>query len=292
MRNLLAITLLLALASNSALALESATTGSQATQATVGAINSKVDVTNNFINSMMKCNAARKFYAPSDPKKDADGCVGVGDYDLNMASGSNVNLANGLVNGAQTGTSNWTGLFSGPSLGLLGKGGSYGVYGYASGSSSGDSVGVYGYAATSTGWGGYFYSPASGGGGVMIYNAANNARLCLNGSCTTSLPSTGYYTIISGYYYRTMSRTNSSGRGMMVMASGGSDPYCSGNYANPYNLNGYVNGNWVTYASDSNIEYSKAGHISFFVPNGSSYTVTSAPYGCGVGYFYVSEALI
>jgi hypothetical protein len=284
MRNLLAITLLLALASGSASALEAATTGSQATQATVGAINSKVDTTNNFVNSIMKCNAARKFYAPSDPKKDADGCVGVGDYDLNMADASNINMANGQISATELSTT---------SYGLRVNSKYIGVRGDAPNSWGGYFTGTYGvYGQSTSTWAGEFYGYGSDTGGVYIGNTSGNARLCLNGQCTTSLPSTGYYTIISGYYYRTMSRTNSSGRGMMVMASGGNDPYCGGNYANPYNLNGYVNGNWVTYASDSNIEYSKAGHISFFVPNGSSYTVTSAPYGCGVGYFYVSEALI
>jgi hypothetical protein len=272
MRNLLATTLALALASGSASALEAATTGSQATQATVGAINSKVDVTNNFINAMMKCNAARKFYAPSDPKKDSDGCVGVGDYDLNMASGSNVSLADGQVAGKAG--SGWSGNFQGAS----------GIYGFGNNG--------YGLQAGSANTWAAVFTGVGSAGGVYIQNGNNNAKLCLNGSCATSLPSNGYYTIISGYYYSSMSRTNSSGRGMMVMASGGNNPYCYGNYANSYNLNGYVNGSWVTYASDANIEYSKAGHISFFVPNGSNYTVTSAPYGCGVGYFYVSEALI
>jgi hypothetical protein len=120
MRKVLAMTLALALASGMASALETATTGSQATQATVGAINSKVDTGLAALqaqnNAMMKCMSQRKFYAPSDPKKDSNGCVGVGDYDLNMASGTNVNLANGLMNGASAGS--WAGSFYGSSSGM------------------------------------------------------------------------------------------------------------------------------------------------------------------------------
>jgi hypothetical protein len=241
---------------NPAHALEAATTGSQATQATVGAINSKVDVTNNFINAMMKCNAARKFYAPSDPKKDSDGCVGVGDYDLNMASGSNVNLANGLMKGAQTGTSDWTGTFSGPSLGVLGKGGSYGVYGYASGSNSGDSVGVYGYAATSTGWGGYFYSPASGGGGVMIYNANNNARLCLNGSCTMSVAHTVNVRSSSAYAWRWPAAGVGCASNEIVTGGGG---YCTSGSGDMRMIYSIPNGNgWYVACDTSLSQYATA----------------------------------
>jgi hypothetical protein len=186
MRNIFVMVLALAVASGSALALEAATTGSQATQATVGAINSKVDVTTNFISSIMKCNAVRKFYAPSDPKKDSDGCVGVGDYDLNMASGSNINLANGQVSGTLAAASQYMNYFTGNGFGLRSQASTYGVVGVATGNPSGDTVGVYGYTSTA-GWGGYFYSPASGGGSVMIYNAASNAKLCLNGTCVLGL---------------------------------------------------------------------------------------------------------
>ncbi|WP_157043699.1 hypothetical protein [Nitrobacter hamburgensis] len=337
------MTLALALASGSALALEAATTGSQATQATVGVINSKVDTSiaalQSRLDKMEACEAQRKFYAPADPKKDSNGCVGVGDYDLNMASTSNVNLANGRVYSTNSASNNWGGLFYGPSNygGVYGQAGIYGVYGNATGNGYGvignataDSGGIggsfyggnsgvraygaaYGVLGNATnGWAGYFtgtygvvgisngagtwgvesYGYGSGAGSVYIGNDKGDARLCLNGSCTTSLPSAGYYTLISSGYRGSMSRTNSSGRGMMVMASGGLNSSCGGNYANPSNLNGYVNGNWVTYSNDNNIEMGKGSQLTFFVPPGSYYSVTSSPYGCGNGYFYVSEAVI
>jgi hypothetical protein len=180
MRNLWAMTLALALASGSASALEAATTGSQATQATVGAINSKVDVTNNFINAMMKCNAARKFYAPSDPKKDSDGCVGVGDYDLNMASGSNVSLADGQVAGKAG--SGWSGNFQGAS----------GIYGFGNNG--------YGLQAGSANTWAAVFTGVGSAGGVYIQNGNNNAQLCVNGSCTRALHDWGgEFSMISWY---------------------------------------------------------------------------------------------
>jgi hypothetical protein len=236
------MTLALAVASGSASALESATVGSQATQATVGVINSKVDTSiaalQAKLDKMSACEAQRKFYAPSDPKKDANGCVGVGDYDLNMAGSSNINLVNGRVYGKQSGANNWAGLFYGPTGnygGVYGTGDTYGVYGYAPGpgSASATVFGVYGgtttgygvtgvstnnvgvRGASDNGWGGYFtgasgmYSYGSNGygleagstnswagvfdgvgsaGGVYIRNGNNNAQLCVNGSCTTSMP--------------------------------------------------------------------------------------------------------
>jgi hypothetical protein len=103
-----------------ALALESATTGSQATQATVGAINSKVDTSiaalQAQIGGIVYCNSVRKFYAPGDAKKDTNGCVGVGDYPLAMASPNTITTINGGIDvtGApalhltNNGNGNWT----------------------------------------------------------------------------------------------------------------------------------------------------------------------------------------
>jgi hypothetical protein len=188
MRNILTVMSALAVASSPAFALESVTTGSQATQATVGAINSKVDVTNNFINSMMKCNAARKFYAPSDPKKDSDGCVGVGDYDLNMASGSNVHLANGQVVGTQT-TAGWAGSFAGP-YGVYAQSPNYSLYAYNTGNNNWTGR----IDSNSSPYGLYVHTATSGAYGLYIDNPNNNAQLCLNGNCTTALPRMGSYT--------------------------------------------------------------------------------------------------
>jgi hypothetical protein len=220
-------------------ALEAATTGSQATQATVGAINSKVDTSiaalQAQIGGMTYCNSIRKFYAPTDPKKDANGCVGTGDYDLNMASGNNVNFTNGRVYATQNASSNWGGLFYGPSNygGVYGQAGIYGVYGYATGNGYGvignatatsGGVGVRGDGATG-GWAGYFVNSSSTGSGVLSYlnggaysgywtgefyggygvyigNSSNNMLLCLNGKCSRRGFGGTYTWNNQGYCYR------------------------------------------------------------------------------------------
>jgi hypothetical protein len=291
MRNTLTVMSALAVASSPAFALESATTGgSQATQATVGAINSKVDTSVAALqaqnNAMMKCMSQRKFYAPSDPKKDSDGCVGVGDYDLNMASGSNVNMVNGRVTGnnnADVGLSVGGGASNDWVSKIYGNG--YGLY------VQGTQQAFAAYNTGSTNWTAVIYGGASPYG-LYIYNAANNAQLCLNGKCTTSLPSNGYYTFINAYYGGSMSRTNSSGRGVMVMSWYGLNPYCGGAGPNHTNLQGYVNGSIVAYEANASDDRSKIASITFYVPNGSTYAIYSQPYACGSGYFYVSEAVI
>jgi hypothetical protein len=97
MRNILTVMSALAVASSPAFALESATTGgSQATQATVGAINSKVDTSvaalqTNIaalqaniaalqarLDKIAACEAQKKLYVPADSSADANGCVSVG----------------------------------------------------------------------------------------------------------------------------------------------------------------------------------------------------------------------
>jgi hypothetical protein len=184
MRKVLSMTLALALASGSASALESATTGSQATQATVGAINSKVDTSiaalQAQITGFTHCSSIRKFYAPSDPKKDANGCVGVGDYDLNMASGSNVSLADGQVVGKAS--SGWSGNFQGAS----------GIYGFGNNG--------YGLQAGSANTWAAVFTGVGSAGGVYIQNGNNNAQLCVNGSCTRALHDWGgEFSMISWY---------------------------------------------------------------------------------------------
>jgi|SRR5882724_1889506 len=65
------LTLLLPL---SASALESATVGSQATQATVSVLNSKIDSVNAVLQATNVCNAKGSFYSPGHTGADANGC--------------------------------------------------------------------------------------------------------------------------------------------------------------------------------------------------------------------------
>ncbi len=215
--------LLAALPLAQALALESATTGSQATQATVGVINSKVDtgiaMLQARLDKMSACEAQRKFYAPSDPNKDTNGCVGVGDYDLNMASTSNINLANGQLHGTYTTPSAYGGLFYGNDHGAIGTSSFIGVAGVATGAgnsvglygvASGNGYGVYGNASITSGGVGVRGDGASGGWGGYFTGGVNIAsgQFCLNGVCTTSITQTCNW---SGWRWVYGDRTGSGG---------------------------------------------------------------------------------
>lgn len=206
------------LSSFPAFALESSTTGdAHGTQSAVGSVNMKVDalaaLVSATINPIIACNTVRKFYAPADPRKDANGCVGVQDYDYNGTNNSIVNMTGsrseqflGRFINSGTGTTynhgvigqsgnngygiygltstGWGGVFYGGTTGygVLGQG-QHGVYGV---STANRGYGVYGTTTISDGWAGVFNSAASTGG-VSIDNTAHNANLCLNGTCTTSL---------------------------------------------------------------------------------------------------------
>jgi hypothetical protein len=218
-----------------------------------------------------------------------------------------------VVNSTRSTANQYAGYYVGNTHALRGQASSYGLVGAATGSGG---VGVRGDASVPNGWGGYFtgtygvvgissgsgtwgvesYGYGSDSGGVYIGNDHGDAKLCLNGTssayCTTRLPTAGYYTMVNGYYYGNMSGTNTSGRGMMVMAWYGNNPYCGGNNANHTDLQGYMNGSVVAYSTNASDDRSKYSSITFYVPNGASYAVYSQPYACSWGYFYVSTALI
>lgn len=202
----------------SGFALESSTVGTgQAAQASVDAVNMKLEsavaALTAKLNQIMACNTARKFYAPSDTRKDVNNCVAVQDYDYTATNNSGV-YANGsrnndfmgrfVNNGTGTtnnhgvlgqssnngvgvyglSSTNWSGAFDGGTTGygVLGQG-QHGVYGI---STANGGYGVYGTTTINNGWAGVFNSGSSTGG-VSIDNTAHNANLCLNGTCTTSL---------------------------------------------------------------------------------------------------------
>jgi hypothetical protein len=180
-------------------------------------------------NAMMKCMSQRKFYAPSDPKKDANGCVGVGDYDLNMASGSNVNLANGYMKGNNSageglivtgGPNSWAGDFSTNGYGIL----SYLNNG-----------------ASTSNWTGEFY----GGYGVYIGNTSNNAQLCLNGGCTMSLAHTVNVRSASVNAWRFPAAGVSCASNEIVTGGGG---YCSSGLGFAFSIESVPNANGWYYA--------------------------------------------
>lgn len=132
------------------------------------------------------------------------------------------------VYGLTTGN-NWSGVFgdySNTPYGVLGQATNYGVYGqspsgvgvYGSNNNGnnwgGQFVGGYGvYGQSTTGWAGQFYTTNSQNG-VWIGNPSNNAQLCLNGQCVTSVKQVwaGDYiygtNTFAGYSYRGCEQPN------------------------------------------------------------------------------------
>jgi hypothetical protein len=103
MKSLLQLSILAgALAPLSATALEtSVNSGPQAAQAAVSSINTTVNgglaALQAEINLANACGAQPRFYAPSDPLHDANGCLGVGDYPLAMNNTSYITTNNGNI---------------------------------------------------------------------------------------------------------------------------------------------------------------------------------------------------
>lgn len=94
--------------------------------------------------------------------------------------------------------------------------------------------------------------------------------------------------VLNLYTSNTYSATNTYGKTLLVMASGGErNPICGNN---GIQLTGTVAGNSVAYASDSNSTGYKTTSITFLVPAGAVWQVTSRPFGCAYGAFTVVAA--
>lgn len=271
MRTTFTMLLALATVSGSAWALEASVGGGpQAAQSAVSSINSKLDSSVAALQAQITgftyCSSIRKFFAPNDPKKDANGCVGVGDYDLNMSSASNVNLANGRVNGTNTASNDWSGMFYGPSNygGVYGNAGAYGVYGVATGNGygvvgvatansggvgvdgtggtygvrgNGGSFGVYGTATGANAYGLLGWAAESGGIGVRAYGKSM-------GIYATSTDSwAGDFGGANGVY------ASATGGGYGVLGSSDSGYGVYGQSANAYGVYGYSSGNLAVYGN-------------------------------------------
>jgi hypothetical protein len=163
-----------------AFALEAATTGSTASQAVMGVINSKVDTSIAALQAQITgftyCSSIRKFYAPGDPKKDANGCVGAQDYDYTTTNNSGVYASGSRANDFMGKFTNNNGTYG---YGVYGSGnGGVGVYGIST-----NNYGVYGN-STAT-WGGVFVGSNYGVyGSGATYGVYSNGPLCVNGLCS------------------------------------------------------------------------------------------------------------
>lgn len=191
---------------------------------------------------------------------DADGNVGFG-----------TNSPSGRID-SETGTASlWAGMFNynagtptgaygvwsyGTQYGLYGQTvGGQGVQGNATGSGNGvlgtstngwagnfqGNYGVYGQ-SSSGGWAGMFNSQDSQNG-VYIDNTAHNTQLCLNGNCTTSLPTHAFGGFWAGHCAST--NINACVCDMPNPYANGSCSCPSGFSATEYKLNPYMVFIWI-----------------------------------------------
>ncbi|MDZ8991634.1 hypothetical protein SNA79_01355, partial [Escherichia coli] len=122
-------------------------------------------------------------------------------------------------------------------------------------------------------------------------NNANNHSLqaCQSGTWKTSGSLNGSYTNL-GSHRGSFSGRNSGGSTLFIYASGGNGGSAGGACANTSRLQGYVGGTLISVNASNNPAYGKTAFISFAVPAGTSYQITSYPTentSCGAGVFSV-----
>ncbi|KAB7853876.1 shufflon system plasmid conjugative transfer pilus tip adhesin PilV, partial [Salmonella enterica] len=93
-----------------------------------------------------------------------------------------------------------------------------------------------------------------------------------------------------GSHRGSFSGRNSGGSTLFIYASGGNGGSAGGACANTSRLQGYVGGTLISVNASNNPAYGKTAFISFAVPAGTSYQITSYPTentSCGAGVFSV-----
>ncbi|ENI6360771.1 shufflon system plasmid conjugative transfer pilus tip adhesin PilV [Escherichia coli] len=112
---------------------------------------------------------------------------------------------------------------------------------------------------------------------------------CQSGVWRTSGSSNGSYSNLGSHRGSFTGRNTGSGT-MFVYASGGNGGSAGGDCANTSRLQGYVAGALISTNASNNPSYGKTAFISFAVPAGATYQITSYPaqnYSCGSGVFSV-----
>ncbi|HHL5594790.1 TPA: hypothetical protein ACQ8G1_004822, partial [Escherichia coli] len=112
---------------------------------------------------------------------------------------------------------------------------------------------------------------------------------CQSGTWKTSGSLNGSYTNL-GSHRGSFSGRNSGGSTLFIYASGGNGGSAGGACANTSRLQGYVGGTLISVNASNNPAYGKTAFISFAVPAGTSYQITSYPTentSCGAGVFSV-----
>ncbi|HAN5156895.1 TPA: shufflon system plasmid conjugative transfer pilus tip adhesin PilV [Escherichia coli] len=112
---------------------------------------------------------------------------------------------------------------------------------------------------------------------------------CQSGVWRTSGSSNGSYSNLGSHRGTFTGRNTGSGT-LFVYASGGNGGSAGGDCANTSRLQGYVAGALISTNASNNPSYGKTAFISFAVPAGATYQITSYPaqnYSCGSGVFSV-----
>ncbi|WP_258149266.1 shufflon system plasmid conjugative transfer pilus tip adhesin PilV [Escherichia coli] len=112
---------------------------------------------------------------------------------------------------------------------------------------------------------------------------------CQSGVWRTSGSSNGSYSNLGSHRGSFTGRNTGSGT-LFVYASGGNGGSAGGDCANTSRLQGYVAGALISTNASNNPSYGKTAFISFAVPAGVTYQITSYPaqnYSCGSGVFSV-----
>ncbi|QKI48427.1 shufflon system plasmid conjugative transfer pilus tip adhesin PilV (plasmid) [Escherichia coli O10:H32] len=112
---------------------------------------------------------------------------------------------------------------------------------------------------------------------------------CQSGTWRTSGSSNGSYSNLGSHRGSFTGRNTGSGT-LFVYASGGNGGSAGGDCANTSRLQGYVAGALISINASNNPSYGKTAFISFAVPAGATYQITSYPaqnYSCGSGVFSV-----
>ena len=112
---------------------------------------------------------------------------------------------------------------------------------------------------------------------------------CQSGVWRTSGSSNGSYSNLGSHRGSFTGRNTGSGT-LFVYAPGGNGGSAGGDCANTSRLQGYVAGALISTNASNNPSYGKTAFISFAVPAGATYQITSYPaqnYSCGSGVFSV-----
>ncbi|EFF3437982.1 shufflon system plasmid conjugative transfer pilus tip adhesin PilV [Escherichia coli] len=112
---------------------------------------------------------------------------------------------------------------------------------------------------------------------------------CQSGVWRTSGSSNGSYSNLGSHRGSFTGRNTGSGT-LFVYASGGNGGSAGGDCANTSRLQGYVAGALISTNASNNPSYGKTAFISFAVPAGATYQITSYPaqnFSCGSGVFSV-----